>query len=161
VVVVNFVQREQGILLPPGNPKGITSVADLARDDVTIVNRQSGAGTRVLLDHLLDGAKISTADVAGYGSVETTHVAVAMAVAGARADAGLGIYAAAKLLGLEFVSLGWERFDFIFPAEYWETPLIKKLIEVLREPAFAASVEALGGYKTDLTGQVMTPPENV
>ncbi len=161
VVVVNFVQREQGILLPAGNPKGIASVADLAREDVTIVNRQSGAGTRVLLDHLLAGAGISPADVAGYGSVETTHVAVAMAVAGARADAGLGIYAAAKLLGLEFVSLGWERFDFIFPAELWETPPIKKLIEVLREPAFAESVEALGGYKTDLTGQVMTPPENV
>lgn len=161
VVVVNFVQREQGILLPPGNPKGIVSVADLARDDVTIVNRQNGAGTRVLLDHLLAGAGVAPADVAGYGSVETTHVAVAMAVAGARADAGLGIFAAAKLLGLEFVSLGWERFDFIFSAEYWETPSIKRLIEVLREPIFAESVEALGGYKTNLTGQVITPPENV
>lgn len=161
VVVVNFVQREQGILLPPGNPKGVATVADLAREDVTIVNRQNGAGTRVLLDHLLAGSGIAPADVAGYGSVETTHVAVAMAVSGARADAGLGIYAAAKLLSLEFVSLGWERFDFIFPTELWETPLIKKLIEVLREPAFAESVAALGGYKTDLTGQVMTPPEKV
>ena len=87
-----------------------------------------------------------------------TALAVAMAVAGGRADAGLGIFAAASLLGLEFVSLGWERFDFIVPAEYWETQAIQRLIEVLREPDFAESVEALGGYKTDLTGQVLTPP---
>ena len=160
VVVVNFVQREQGIFLPPGNPKGIASVADLARDDVTIANRQSGAGTRVLLDHLLAEAGISPAKVNGYGSVETTHVALAMAVASGRADAGLGIFAAAKLLGLEFVSLVWERFDFIFPAEYWEISSIQQLIEVLREPSFANSVEALGGYKTDLTGRVLTPPED-
>ncbi len=160
VVVVNFVQREQGIFLPPGNPKGIALVGDLARDDITIVNRQSGAGTRVLLDHLLAEAGVSPAKVSGYGSVETTHVAVAMAVASGRADAGLGIFAAAKLLGLEFVSLGWERFDFVFPAEYWEIPSIQKLIEVLREPSFAESVEALGGYKTDLTGRVLTPPED-
>jgi putative molybdopterin biosynthesis protein len=158
VVAVNFVQREQGIFLPAGNPKGIASIADLARGDVAIVNRQSGAGTRVLLDHLLAEAGISPGDVNGYGNIETTHVAVAMAVAGGRADAGLGIFAAASLLGLEFVSLGWERFDFIVPAEYWETQAIQRLIGVLREPGFAESVEALGGYKTDLTGQVLTPP---
>ena len=158
VVVVNFVQREQGILLPPGNPKGIETVADLAREDVTIVNRQSGAGTRVLLDHLLSESGISPQKITGYEGVETTHVAVAMAVAGGRADAGLGIFAAAKLLGLDFVSLGWERFDFIFPAEYWELPSIQRMVEVLRDPAFAKSVLTLGGYKTDLTGQVMVPP---
>ncbi len=157
-VVVNFVRREQGIFLPAGNPRDIRGIEDLAREDVTIVNRQSGAGTRVLLDHLLSEAGISPGQVRGYASVETTHVAAAMAVAGGRADAGLGIYAAAKLLGLEFVSLGWERFDFIFPAEHWEEPLIQRLIEVLREPGFASDVEALGGYKTDLTGQVLTPP---
>ncbi len=121
------------------------------------MNRQSGAGTRVLLDHLLDEAGIEPGRVRGYGSVETTHVAVAMAVAGGRADAGLGISAAAKLLGLDFVSLGWERFDFIFPAEYWEMPAVQRLVEVLRDSAFRESVEALGGYKTDLTGQVLTP----
>ena len=157
-VVVNFVRREQGIFLPAGNPRDIRGIEDLAREDVTIVNRQSGAGTRVLLDHLLSEAGISPEQVRGYASVETTHVAAAMAVAGGRADAALGIYAAAKLLGLEFVSLGWERFDFVFPAEHWEGPLIQRLIEVLREPGFAADVAALGGYKTDLTGQVLTPP---
>ncbi|MEE9257866.1 MAG: molybdopterin biosynthesis protein [bacterium] len=156
-VVVNFVQREQGIFLPPGNPKGVASIADLAREDVSIVNRQSGAGTRVLLDHLLAEGGIEPRRVRGYGSVETTHVAVAMAVAGGRADAGLGIFAAAKLLGLDFVSLGWERFDFIFPAEYWEMTAIQRLVEILRDPAFAGSIEALGGYRTDLTGQVLTP----
>jgi putative molybdopterin biosynthesis protein len=160
VVVVNFVRREQGIFLPAGNPKGITSLADLSREDVSIVNRQSGAGTRVLLDHLLAEKKIPPGEVNGYVNIETTHVAVAMAVAGGRADAGLGISAAASLLGLEFLPLGWERFDFIVPVEYWETRSIKRLIEVLCESDFAASLEALGGYKTDLTGEVITSPSD-
>ena len=109
------------------------------------------------MERSLAEAGIEPMRVQGYGSIETTHMAVAMAVAGGRADAGLGIFAAAKLLGLDFVSLGWERFDFIFPAEFWEMSAIQRLVKVLRDPAFRESVEALGGYKTELTGQVLTP----
>lgn len=158
VVVVNFVQREQGILVLPGNPRGVASVADFAREGVTIANRQLGAGTRVLLDHLLAREAIEPSRVRGYDRVETTHVAVAMAVAAGRADAGLGIYAAAKLLGLDFIPLGGERFDFIIPAEHWKTGPMRKLIEILRDEAFARSVRELGGYGTDLTGKVLDPP---
>ncbi|MEK6711625.1 MAG: molybdopterin biosynthesis protein [Nitrospinota bacterium] len=158
VVVVNFVQREQGILVPRGNPKGISSVADFARAGVTIANRQLGAGTRVLLDHLLAQAGVEPARVRGYDRVETTHVAVAMAVAAGRADAGLGIYAAAKLLGLDFVPLGGERFDFVIPAEHWEMVSMRRLLEILRDEAFARSVRELGGYDTSLTGRVLDPP---
>ncbi len=158
MVVLNFVQREQGILLPKGNPKGIRTVEDLAREGVTIVNRQSGAGTRVLLDHLLAEAGIPPMRVSGYERVETTHMAVAMAVAGGRADAGLGIYAAAQLLGLEFVPLVRERFDFVVPAEHWESLPLQRLAEVLRDADFAGRIRALGGYNTDLTGRVLDPP---
>lgn len=158
MVVVNFVQREQGIFLPPGNPKGIKAIEDLARGDVTIVNRQSGAGTRVLLDHLLTEKDIAPEDVAGYERVETTHVAVAMAVSAGRADAGLGIRAAANLLGLDFLPLSLERFDFIFSAESWAQPSVQRMVKILRDPVFANAIEGLGGYNTDLTGQVLDPP---
>ena len=158
VVVVNFVQREQGIMVPPGNPKRIASVADLTRPGVTLANRQLGAGTRVLLDHLLAKAGIEPARVRGYDRVETTHVAVAMAVSAGRADAGLGILAAARMLGLDFVPLGGERFDFVVPAEHWETEPIRRLVDILRDENFARAVRALGGYDTELTGRVLDPP---
>ena len=158
VVVVNFVQREQGILTPRGNPKEITGVAVLSREDVTIVNRQSGAGTRVLLDHLMTREGLSPGDVRGYERVETTHMTVAMAVAAGRADCGLGIFAAARMLNLDFIPLERERFDFIVPEEHWETPAIQKVMEILNDASFRDAVEALGGYNTALTGQVMAAP---
>ena len=131
---------------------------DFAREGVTIANRQLGAGTRVLLDHLLAKAAVEPSRVRGYDRVETTHVAVAMAVAAGRADAGLGIRAAAKLLGLDFVPLGRERFDFVIPAEHWETGPMRKLMDILRDAAFAQSVRELGGYGTELTGRALDPP---
>lgn len=158
VVVVNFVQREQGILTPKGNPKEVAGVADLSREDVTIVNRQSGAGTRVLLDHLMAREGLSPQDIRGYERVETTHMAVAMAVAAGRADCGLGIFAAAHMLNLDFIPLERERFDFIVPGELWETPAIGKVMDILNDAAFRDAVEALGGYNTALTGQVMAAP---
>ncbi len=158
VLVVNFVRREQGIITPPGNPKGIEQISDLAREDVAIVNRQSGAGTRVLLDHLMERHDLSPADVAGYERVETTHMSVAMAVAAGRADCGLGIFAAARLLNLDFIPLEWERFDLVVPREHWETPALRKVMEVLHDAAFRGAVEALGGYNTEWTGRVLTEP---
>ena len=158
VVVVNFVQREQGILTPKGNPKEVAGVADLNREDVAIVNRQSGAGTRVLLDHLMAREGLSPGDIRGYERVETTHMAVAMAVAAGRADCGLGIFAAAQVLDLDFIPLERERFDFIVPKEHWETPAISKVMDILNDKAFRDAVEALGGYNTALTGQVMAAP---
>ncbi len=156
VVVVNFVQREQGILVLKGNPKGITRISDLSREDVAIANRQSGAGTRVLLDHLMARAGLSPERIKGYERVETTHMAMAMAVAAGRADCGLGIFAAARLLDLDFIPLERERFDFIVPKTHWEMSAIQKVMEILRDQAFQDSVEALGGYNTELTGCVMT-----
>lgn len=159
VVVVNFVQREQGILTPKGNPKAITGVADLSCEGVTIVNRQSGAGTRVLLDHLMTSEGLSPDDILGYERVETTHMAVAMAVAAGRADCGLGIFAAAQMLGLDFIPLERERFDFVVPKEHWESPAIRKVMDILKDKAFQDAVEALGGYNTELTGHIISAPQ--
>ena len=85
-------------------------------------------------------------------------MAVAMAVAAGRADCGLGIFAAARMLNLDFIPLEQERFDFIVPAEHWETPAIRKVVDILRDTVFQDAVEALGGYNTEMTGQVMAAP---
>ena len=159
VAVVNFVRRAQGILVPRGNPKGVAGIADLAREDVSIVNRQSGAGTRVLLDHLMERAGLSPEAIRGYERVETTHMAVAMAVSAGRADCGLGIFAAARLLGLDFIPLEEERFDFIAPKSHWETPLVRKVMDILHDEAFQDAVEALGGYNTRWMGRAMAEPD--
>ena len=159
VEVVNFVRRAQGILVPRGNPKGVAGIADLAREDVRIVNRQSGAGTRALLDHLMERAGLSPEAVRGYERVETTHMAVAMAVSAGRADCGLGIFAAARLLGLDFIPLEEERFDFIAPKAHWETPLVRKVMDILRDKVFQDAVEALGGYNARWMGRAMAEPD--
>ena len=102
VVLLGFVQRVQGLIVPKGNPKGIRSLADLTREDVIFINRQRGAGTRVLLDFRLRQAAISAAAIQGYDRQEFTHLAVAAAVASGAADCGLGILAAASALGVGF-----------------------------------------------------------
>ncbi len=155
VRVIGFVRREQGLIVPRGNPKGIRSLADLTRPDVTFVNRQRGAGTRVLLDYRLKQAGISPRQIQGYERQEFTHLAVAAAVASGAADCGLGILAAARALELDFVPLDHERYDLIVPAHFCETPLLAPLLALLGERDFQARVAALGGYTTAEMGQVL------
>ena len=112
-----------------GNPKQIQGLTDLARPDVLFVNRQRGAGTRVLLDYHLARSGIAAEQVRGYEQQEPTHTAVAMAVADGRADCGLGVLAAARALGLEFVPLFHERFDLVIPVEHYESALLQPLLE--------------------------------
>jgi putative molybdopterin biosynthesis protein len=161
VVVLGFVQREQGLLVPKGNPKGIRSLADLTRPDVIFINRQRGAGTRVLLDYRLKQAGINPRAIQGYERQEFTHLAVAAAVASAAADCGMGILAAARALGLDFVPLDMERYDLVIPAQFYEAEVLMPLLAIIRDPAFAARVVALGGYATPQIGQVLaeiSPP---
>jgi len=155
VVVLGFVQREQGLIVPKGNPKGIRALADLTRPDVVFINRQRGAGTRVLLDYRLKQAGIRPAAIQGYERQEFTHLAVAAAVASGAADCGIGILAAARALGLDFVPLDHERYDLIIPARFYDEPVLMRLLEICRDPAFAARVTALGGYTTDDMGTVL------
>ena len=151
--VVRLVHREQGLLVAPGNPLGLQGVADLARDGVRYVNRQRGAGTRVLLDHELGRLGVDPGDVAGYGREESTHLAVAAAVAAGRADAGLGIRAAARAFHLGFVPVAEEPYDLVTTAAVLDTGVLTPLLELLADPAFTGSVEALGGYSTRETGR--------
>ena len=149
VVVVTLAGREQGWIVPPGNPKELSGWADAARTDVGIVNRQRGAGTRVLLDYELGKLGIDLAAVRGYEREEYTHLAVAAAVASGAADAGLGIRAAARALQLDFVPLAHEAYELVIPRAYYESDLLRPLLDLLHDAEFRAAVAAMPGY--DLT----------
>lgn len=155
VVVVTLTRREQGFIVAQGNPKGISTIHDLARRDITTVNRQRGAGTRILLDYLLAQNGMSAADLRGYDREEVTHLAVAVDVATAVADCGLGVRAAAQALGLDFVPVGWERYDLVIPRVYWESDLLAPLRILLHNLAFRVAVAALPGYDPASMGMVI------
>ena len=155
VVVVNLVQRIQGLILPRGNPKQIGALHDLTRDDVTFLNRQRGSGTRLLLDYKLRELGIEADDILGYDREEYTHLAVAAAVAGGRADVGLGILSAANAMGLDFVPLLSEQYDLVIPREHYDSENVQFVLETIRSDAFKAEVDALGGYDTASMGQVV------
>jgi putative molybdopterin biosynthesis protein len=150
---VRLVHREQGLIVAPGNPLGLSGIDDLAGDGVRYVNRQRGAGTRVLLDHELARRGIAPEAISGYAREEHTHLAVAAAIAAGRADAGLGVMAAARAFGLGFVPVTREPYDLVLAAETLEDPVTAPLWALLEEPGFRAAVEALGGYGTEETGR--------
>jgi putative molybdopterin biosynthesis protein len=154
VTLLTLVHRWQGFVVAPGNPLGIRGVADLARPEVTLVNRQAGSGTRVLLDHELAKAGIDAAAVNGYRSEEYTHMGVAMAVLSGRASVGLAVAAAARALDLDFVPLARERYDLVMDTAMLDDDRIQALVEVIRSAEFREAVLALGGYELDETGVV-------
>jgi putative molybdopterin biosynthesis protein len=155
IVLVNLVYREQGLIVPRGNPKNIKGIEDLARGDVLFINRQRGAGTRLLLDLKLKELEISPKDVKGYEREEYTHMAVAATVAGGGADVGLGILAAANSLDLDFIPVSPERYDLAIPEEYYKLDSIQKLLEVINESKFRQKVMTLGGYNVSHTGEII------
>lgn len=154
-VVVSLVHREQGLMVPPGNPLEIGGFEDLCRAEVRFVNRQEGAGTRVLLDHHLKRLGLEDSRIKGYGDPVSTHTEVAAAVRSKRADTGLGIRAAALAFGLDFISVAKERFDLIMPRAVFYSESIQKLLEVIRSEGFARRVEQMGGYDVHDAGNVL------
>ena len=152
VQLVTFAHREQGLMLAPGNPLGIHALGDLRR--ARFINRQRGAGTRVLLDHLLARQGINPIEVAGYEHEEHTHLAVAAAVADGIGDCGMGLRGAAEALGLDFVGLVWERFDLAIPQRFMAMEQMQALLETLRDEAFREELGAQSGYRSDETGSV-------
>jgi putative molybdopterin biosynthesis protein len=156
VVLMNLVHREQGLMVLPGNPMGIKGFGDLAREDMTYINRQRGAGTRLLLDKHLKELGIDPKDIRGYDREEYTHMAVASAVLSGVADAGLGVLSASRALGLDFIPVATERYDLLMPAESLELEMVKVLLEIIREDrAFREAVLSLGGYGVEDMGRVM------
>jgi putative molybdopterin biosynthesis protein len=153
VRVVRLVHRDQGLMVAAGNPLGVTGIEDLTQRGLRYVNRQRGAGTRVLLDHELGQRGISPDAIGGYAREEPTHLGVAAAVAAGRGDAGLGILAAARAFGLDFVPVTREPYDLVVAAEAMESPLLAPLWSLLRSDRFQAAVTGLGGYTTKEMGR--------
>lgn len=157
VVVMNLVIREQGLIVPKGNPKNIKGIKDLARKEVSFVNRQPGAGTRILLDYKLSKLNIKPDKIQGYEHEEVTHMAVAVAVASGLADAGLGVKSAAKALGLDFVPVEREDYDLVFLKDFFHSEMGQHLVAVINSDAYKNAVEQLDGYDTSKTGTVKSP----
>ena len=153
VHVVTFAHREQGLIVAPDNPLGIASLDDLPR--ASYVNRQRGAGTRVLLDYEMEQRGITPEQVTGYEREEYTHLAVAAAVASGSADCGMGIRNAAIALDLDFVPVTHERYDLVIPAAFVETPMIQHVLGLLADEEFRAAVAAQPGYDVTEMGKVV------
>jgi molybdate-binding protein/DNA-binding transcriptional regulator YhcF (GntR family) len=151
--VVTLAEREQGFIVPRGNPHRLANWLDLGQPGLRLVNRQPGAGTRTLLDHHLRRARLTSESIEGYNFIVPTHLAAAAAVAEGQADLALGLYAAARAYGLDFVPLAHERFDLVFPLSSRDRPPLDDLLALLRTSAFRAVVNELGGYDTRRSGE--------
>ncbi|MBN1228063.1 MAG: helix-turn-helix domain-containing protein [Deltaproteobacteria bacterium] len=155
-IVINLVYRDLGLILSHSNPLHISSIKDLAQPKIKIINRQEGSGTRVLLDFELSRLGIDSTDIEGYEREVNTHNEVAMAVLGGQADAGLGIFSAAKMLGLEFAHITKERYDLVIPKEHFSAKPLTALLEVIRSQAFRSKIERMGGYDTRDSGNILS-----
>ena len=158
MALVNLSYRVQGLIVARGNPLGLRSIADLADSGARFINRQSGSGTRMLLDYELRRRSIAPDRLSGYHRELYTHLAVAAAIAGGGADVGLGILAAAKALDLDFVPLTEERYDLAIRGDALASGPVRELLEVIASPEFHAAVAALGGYDLRDCGRLLLTP---
>ncbi len=153
--LVNLFHRDLGLVAPKGNPRGLTSLADLAQAGVRFVNRQPGSGTRRFVDLALSRAGIEPDRIAGYQDVVSTHWAIALRVLRREADAGVAARSVAHALGLGFVPLVRERFDMVIPKDTFFRPAIQQLVETVRSDEFREGLERLGGYDARQSGRVL------
>lgn len=159
VALIKGVGRVQGIMVKKGNPLHISSVEDLKK--VRFVNRQRGAGTRMLLDFCLKERGIMPEEIRGYDREAATHMAVAALVAGESADAGLGIRSAALAMKLDFIEVGQEEYDFAVPEKYLELPYIRAFVQILKSEEFHKKLQELGGYTWEKAGEIVTVNGNI
>lgn len=155
MALIKGVHRIQGIMVKKGNPLGIHEIKDIVGGNVRYVNRQRGAGTRILLDYQLKRQGIDSNEIRGYDREMSTHMAVAAAVAGESADAGMGVLSAAKAMNLDFIQVGPEEYDFAVPEKFLETRGVRAFIERLKSDDFKKRVAELGGYDTYETGRII------
>jgi len=152
VRLIECVMRTQGLILQKGNPEQISGVTDLTRGGLRYVNRQKGSGTRILIDYLCRRDGVDASCISGYDREEYTHTSVAALIAAGSADAGLGIYSAAKLYGLDFIPVCREQYDLLIPDHAWDLQIIRRLLDVLKSDAFRQRLDEMGGYTVESPG---------
>jgi putative molybdopterin biosynthesis protein len=155
ITVMRLASREQGMIVAKGNPKDITGVKDLARTDVTIVNRQKGAGTRFLLDSFLANEKLEPTNMKGYENEEWTHLGAAAHISRGTADAAFGIRCAASQLGLDFIPLTKEQFDLVFRWTPGNKEALQHMIDLIQLTNFKDSIADLDGYDAEEFGNII------
>lgn len=155
IIMIGWARRSQGLMVMPGNPRRVMDFEDLKREDVRFLNRQRGSGTRVLLDYHLKKRGFSPESIRGYEQEEYTHMAVAAGVLSGRADAGLGVAAAADALGLDFLPLFDEEYDLVIPGEVYSSELLAPFLEVIASPVFMQEASALHGYDFSIAGKIL------
>ncbi|WP_416151574.1 molybdopterin biosynthesis protein [Salipaludibacillus sp. HK11] len=151
LVLLPFLKRQQGLIVPAGNPLAITKIEDIIEKNAQFVNRQRGAGTRILFDHLLKSKQIDPSDISGYEREMFTHLSVAAEVKMDKNAVGMGIYSAAKAMALDFVPVEEESYDLLMSKSFFLGEQGQRLLETLRSKQLKASVEELGGYHMDET----------
>ncbi len=154
ITLVTLAHREQGLLVQEGNPSNITELADLSREEINIINRQPGSGTRVWLDQKMESEGLDKNSVAGYSTSVSTHLQVAETIAMGRAKVGIGLFAASRQYHNDFIPLFKERFDLVMYSRSLELPSVQLLLEQLNSADFRRQVEALGGYDTSHSGEI-------
>lgn len=154
-VLVKGVKRTQGLIVAKNNPLNIKTIHDLAENNIRFVNRQKGSGTRILLDYLLNKDGINPENIYGYTREEHTHLSVAVQIAQGSADAGLGIYSAAKIYGLDFIPVCEEDYDFIMPAQFIDSVRLHKLLSILKSDEFKNRLLKMGGYRLEDCGKII------
>jgi putative molybdopterin biosynthesis protein len=155
MALIKGVKRNQGFIVQSGNPENIKSFKDLFKPGISYVNRQRGAGTRILLDYHLKLDNIQPDEILGYNRELNTHMAVATAVKTGSATTGLGVYSAAKAMGLDFIDITFEDYDFLISFDSLEDERVKSFIEILKSTEFQKRVNELGGYKFEETGDII------
>ena len=155
VKLLRCVGRQQGLMVAKGYPLGIHEFADIAQDGMRYVNRQKGSGTRILTDYLCKQADLDVDKIYGYDREELTHNSVAVQIASGSADAGMGIYSAAKLYDLDFIPICIEEYDLLIPDHAWDTPQVQQMVAVLKSDAFKEKILTMGGYTVENPGEVI------
>jgi len=155
VKLIRCVGRQQGMMVAKGNPLNIQKFSDIAKEGIRYVNRQKGSGTRILTDYLCKQENLDTAAIYGYDREELTHTSVAAQIVSGSADAGMGIYSAAKLYDLDFIPICIEEYDLIIPDHAWDTPMVQQMIATLKSKAFKEKILSLGGYTIENPGEII------
>ena len=155
VKLVSCVGRQQGLMVAKGNPLSIQKFSDIAKEGIRYVNRQKGSGTRILTDYLCKQENLDVSAIYGYDREELTHTSVAAQIVSGSADAGMGIYSAAKLYDLDFIPICIEEYDLIIPDHAWDTPQVQQMIATLKSEEFKNKILALGGYTVENPGQII------